>query len=151
MSENNSWDEELKIEANRCLNCKNSRCMEKCPLKNNIPQIMNLIKENKITEAFEENVKTNPLGAICGLVCPQEKACESACVRGIKGESVKIGKIEHLLNKNVIQELNLNNEQSEDSDTQNDNDYKVAIIGGGPARNIMRILSFKDGDKEYYF
>ncbi len=151
---NLNFDEETKnqivTEAKRCLSCKDARCVNACPLKNDIPSMLSKVKEQKFEEAFLEDRKYNPLGVICGLVCPLEKQCESACVRGIKERPLKIGKIEAYICKYAID--NAMQEKLEDDKTENtisnnainesvdfykDCEYskesKVAIIGGGPA------------------
>ena len=73
--------ENIKKEAERCLNCKNKKCQEGCPLGNNIPEFINAIKEENIEEAYNILCKTTVLPAICGLICPHEKNCEAFCIR----------------------------------------------------------------------
>ena len=81
-------------EADRCLHCKNSPCVSGCPVNVPIPDFIALVREGKITEAYQKITSQNALPAICGRVCPQESQCESKCVRGIKGEPVAIGRLE---------------------------------------------------------
>ena len=122
----NDIKQTLVEESKRCLNCSSPRCVQACPLHNNIPQILSLVKESRFEEAFYIEMENNPLGAICGLVCPHEKLCMGACIRRIKGKSVKIGKIEHNLCQLFLTDIKPKN-------VQKTSDKKVAIIGGGPA------------------
>ena len=92
------YSEETAIdEANRCLNCKNMPCVEGCPVKIRIPEFIAKIREGEFEEAYKIITKTSSLPAVCGRVCPQETQCESKCVRGIKGESVGIGRLERFV------------------------------------------------------
>ena len=77
--------EEAVTEAARCLNCKNAKCIEGCPVNINIPGFISKVKENDIEGAYEVISESSALPAICGRVCPQESQCESKCIRGIKG------------------------------------------------------------------
>ena len=125
-------ENEINELASRCLNCQNPRCAEACPLHTNIPKMISKVKEKNLEDAYEIIRKTNPLGAICGLICPHEKQCEGSCVRGIKGEPVSIGKIENYVCKNA---LDKNDGKIKSSSEENilPKQIKVAIIGGGPA------------------
>ena len=89
--------EEAMEEASRCINCKNAKCIQGCPVSINIPAFVNAVKEGKITEAADIIAESSALPAICGRVCPQETQCESKCVRGIKGDAVSIGKLERFV------------------------------------------------------
>ena len=75
--------EMAKNEAARCLNCKNRPCMEGCPVGVHIPEFIGHVAKGEFDEAFKTIKLTNSLPAVCGRVCPQEKQCESRCVRGI--------------------------------------------------------------------
>ena len=81
-------------EANRCLNCKNMPCVSGCPVGVKIPSFIDCIKKGEFAKAYSVIRETNSLPAICGRVCPQENQCEKHCVRGVKGESVAIGRLE---------------------------------------------------------
>ena len=86
------YTEEMAIdEAQRCLNCKNPKCVEGCPVNVHIPEFISKVAEGKFDEAFSVITSTNSLPAICGRVCPQENQCEGKCIRGIKGEPVGKG------------------------------------------------------------
>ena len=89
--------EEAMEEATRCLNCKNARCIQGCPVSINIPAFIQEVKAGNIEEAYKVIGKSSALPAICGRVCPQESQCEGKCVRGIKGEAVSIGKLERFV------------------------------------------------------
>ena len=90
-------EEEAVAEASRCLNCKNARCVQGCPVKIDIPAFVKEVKEGNFEEAYAIITKENALPAICGRVCPQENQCEGKCVRGIKTESVGIGRLERFV------------------------------------------------------
>ena len=81
-------------EAQRCLDCKNAPCRTGCPVSVKIPRFIEKVRENDFEAAYDIITSTNSLPAVCGRVCPQEKQCESKCVRGIKGKSVAIGALE---------------------------------------------------------
>lgn len=117
-------DEALK-EASRCLNCKNKPCVQGCPVNIDIPAFIKKIKEEKFDEALTIIEKESSLSRICGRVCPQESQCEKYCVRGIKGESLAIGRLERFVSDNVIKNNN-------NIDIVK-NGKKVAIIGSGPS------------------
>ena len=89
------YTEEMAIdEAQRCLNCKTKPCMQGCPVSVKIPEFLTYMKDGDFEGAYQKIKETNALPAVCGRVCPQEKQCESKCVRGIKGEPVGIGRLE---------------------------------------------------------
>ena len=119
--------EEAKLEAARCLQCKRPRCVEGCPVSINIPAFIQYIVDGDPKGAFEEISKCSDLPAICGRVCPQEIQCEERCIRGIKGDSVAIGKLERFAadwaRENKVVPIK----------ADNSNNIKVAVIGAGPA------------------
>ena len=81
-------------EASRCLNCKTRPCVSGCPVNVNIPDFLMHVSKGEFEEAYQVITRTNGLPAVCGRVCPQETQCEGKCVRGIKGDSVSIGRLE---------------------------------------------------------
>ena len=89
--------EEAMEEASRCLNCKNPQCMQGCPVSINIPGFIAKVKDGDFKAAYDIISESSSLPAVCGRVCPQERQCESKCIRGIKGEAVSIGKIERFV------------------------------------------------------
>jgi glutamate synthase (NADPH/NADH) small chain len=82
------------LEADRCIQCKDPRCMAGCPVNVNIPRFIGLVSQGKINEAAQCLLCDNALPAITGRVCPQETQCEIVCVRGAKGSPVGIGYLE---------------------------------------------------------
>ena len=90
-------EEEAVLEASRCLNCKNARCIAGCPVKIDIPTFISQVKEKDYLAAANTIAKSSALPAVCGRVCPQESQCEGQCVRGIKGEAISIGKLERFV------------------------------------------------------
>ena len=89
--------EEAMAEADRCLNCKTKPCVDGCPVNVPIPEFIEALSEWDVKKAYEILTSENRLPAICGRVCPQEKQCESKCVRGKKGEPVAIGRLERFV------------------------------------------------------
>ena len=86
--------EEAIQEAARCLNCPRSYCVDFCPARVPIPQFIQAVRAGAFEEAYQLiRVKNNMPGAT-GRICAQECQCESHCTRGIKGESVAIGRLE---------------------------------------------------------
>ncbi|MCQ2454614.1 MAG: NADPH-dependent glutamate synthase [Clostridia bacterium] len=114
-------------EANRCLNCKNKPCVSGCPVNVQIPEFIEKVKEGDFLSAYEIIKKTNALPAVCGRVCPQESQCEGKCVRGIKGESVAIGRLERF-----VADYFIANGIEKNPDIKK-NGKKVAVIGAGPS------------------
>ena len=121
--EENFTEEQAKAEASRCLNCKNPRCVQGCPVNIKIPDFIKAIKEDKLEEAGKIIRQTSMLPSVCGRVCPQERQCEGKCILGLKGEAVAIGALERYVGDNTIPET---------SDIH-PSGKKVAIIGSGCA------------------
>ena len=115
-------------EAKRCLNCHNSLCRTGCPVSVRIPEFIAKVAEGDFDAAYEIITSTNSLPAVCGRVCPQEKQCESKCVRGIKGESVGIGRLERF-----VADYHMNKEVKDEVKVPESNGHRVAIVGSGPA------------------
>ncbi len=121
---------EMQEKVNYCLNCKAKPCSNKgCPLNNDIPTFIRLVKEGNMEEAYYTLLKTSILGSVCGRICPHYKQCMGSCVRGIKGESVQIGDIEaYISDYGLEHNLIKNIEKTEELKRKN-----IAVIGGGPA------------------
>ena len=122
------YTEEMAInEAKRCLQCKNAKCKTGCPIQIDIPAFIKMIAEGRFEDAYQIIYKDSVLPAVCGRVCSQENQCEKYCVRGIKCDSVAIGRLERFVadwhNKNIIEEIL----------KPTYNGHKVAVIGSGPA------------------
>ena len=122
------YTEEMAVEeAGRCLNCKNPKCVEGCPVNVRIPEFIAKVRERDFKAAYEIITSTNALPALSGRVCPQETQCESKCVRGIKGEPVAIGRLERFVADWYRTNVNAMPEKAPS------NGIKVAVVGSGPA------------------
>ena len=119
--------EEAKVEAERCLKCKNPLCQKGCPVSIEIPLFIKEIENGNIEEASKIIGRSSTLPAVCGRVCPQESQCEGKCIRGIKGEAISIGKLERFV-ADWARENGIKPEK-----TAAPNGKKVAVIGSGPA------------------
>lgn len=120
-------EETAMLEAQRCLSCKNMPCVSGCPVKIRIPDFIRQVANGDFEEAYRIISEASSLPAVCGRVCPQENQCEGKCVRGIKGESVAIGRLERFVADwhNAHASGNPNKPQP--------NGHRVAVIGSGPA------------------
>ena len=119
--------EEAQLEATRCLNCKNPRCVAACPVNINIPAFIQKVAEGDLSAASAIIAEDSSLPSICGRVCPQETQCEGSCILGIKGEPVAIGKLERF-----VGDWSLENECKSCVEIT-PNGKKVAVIGSGPS------------------
>ena len=123
--------EEALLEATRCLNCKNPRCVSACPVGLKIPVFISKLVENDIPGAAAVIAEDSSLPAVCGRVCPQETQCEGSCILGVKGEPVAIGKLERFVadySRSHPEEL-----RPEAVQERKQSAAKVAVIGSGPA------------------
>ena len=127
-------------EANRCINCKTKPCMSGCPVNVDIPDFISFIKDGDIESAYRKIKEKNFLPAVCGRVCPQENQCEKQCVRGIKGESVSIGRLERFC-ADWARENGIETENAPEEIKQK----KVAVIGAGPAGLTCAGVLAQDG------
>lgn len=121
--EENFTPEQVKLEASRCLNCKNPRCVKGCPVNIQIPRFISALKEDNLEKAGEIIRETSMLPSVCGRVCPQERQCEGKCVLGIKGEAIAIGALERYVGDNT----------QPNADICPPTGKKVAIVGSGCA------------------
>lgn len=119
--------EEIKKQAQYCLNCKAKPCMSGCPLSNDIPEFISCIKEEKYEDAFKVLSDTTIFESICGRICPQKSQCEGSCIRGRKSDSVHIGELETFIGDYALENINTKIKEAEDDCK------KVAIIGSGPS------------------
>jgi glutamate synthase (NADPH/NADH) small chain len=119
--------EEAVLEAHRCIQCKNPRCVQACPVQIKIPEFISAVKNKDFAQAADIIAEDSSLPAICGRVCPQESQCEGSCVLGVKGEPVNIGKLERFV-ADWGRKENYYNPTKVPT-----NGFKVAVIGSGPA------------------
>jgi len=116
------------LEADRCLQCKDPRCIRGCPVSVNIPRFIRLLSEGKIAEAAQSLLCDNALPAVTGRVCPQETQCEIECVRGAKGMPVGIGYLER-----YVADWARTHRDQFPAAKPAPNGRRVAIVGSGPA------------------
>ena len=119
--------DEAMEEASRCINCKNAKCMQGCPVSINIPAFVHEVKEGNFEKAYQIISESSALPAICGRVCPQESQCEGKCIRGIKGEAISIVKLERFVSEWAIEK------GIRPAAPAEKNGKKVAVIGSGPS------------------
>ena len=124
-------------EANRCLGCKVPQCQKGCPIHTPIPEVIRLLKDNKLDEAGRLLFENNPLTTVCSLVCNHEKQCEGHCVLGIKGAPVHFSTIENYISSTYASKMTQGPHPS--------NGKKVAIVGSGPAGITIAILMARYG------
>lgn len=130
-------------EANRCLQCKNPRCRQGCPIHTNIPEMIRLFKEDRMLEAAYLLFDNNPLSIVCSLVCNTERQCEGSCVRGIKSNPIHISAIEHYISDACFERIAI--------EKAPDNGKKVGVIGAGPAGMTIAVILASRGYKVTIF
>ena len=114
-------------EAKRCLNCPKKPCVSACPVQIDIPAFIACVANEDMEGAYKVLSASSALPAVCGRVCPQENQCEGKCVRGVKGESVAIGRLERFV-------ADWHREHSAEKPVKPAaNGHKVAVIGAGPS------------------
>ena len=122
------YTEDMAIhEASRCLGCKHKPCVGGCPVNIDIPEFINKVALGEFEQAYKIISKSSSLPAVCGRVCPQESQCEGKCVRGIKGDSVGIGRLERFVADYHMEH------STEAVEKVKSNGKKVAVIGAGPS------------------
>lgn len=117
-----------QLEASRCIQCKNPKCLIGCPVRVNIPDFIKQVAKGDFLEAARIIKETNTLPAVTGRVCPQEDQCEKYCVIGIKGEPLAIGKLERF-----VADYERLHQEVTAIETAPSTGKKIAIIGAGPA------------------
>jgi glutamate synthase (NADPH/NADH) small chain len=120
-------EEQALEEANKCLQCRNPKCIGGCPVEVPIKEFIELIREKKYMDAALKIKETNSLPAVCGRVCPQETQCEQPCIYGIRNEPIAIGRLERF----VADYARAHDEPLPKLPKKNGK--KVAVIGSGPA------------------
>lgn len=120
-------EETALAEAVRCIQCKNTPCMQGCPVGINIPGFIKKIAEHDFAGAIDILKDKNNLPAICGRVCPQENQCEKYCTIGKKNEPVAIGRLERFAADWEMQQ------PPKPVEIAASNGKKVAIVGSGPS------------------
>ncbi len=128
---------DILSEAQRCLKCKKPLCKEGCPVKTDIPIIMQMFLDGKMDEAGEKLFENNPLSALCSLICPHEKNCMGHCVLNRKGAPIKFFEVENYISTFYLEKARLNKVDQ--------NGHMVGIIGGGPAGLTLAIILAKRG------
>ena len=119
--------DEARLEASRCLHCKNPRCVAACPVSIRIPDFIGALHTGDLQQAADIIAGDSSLPSICGRVCPQESQCEGSCILGIKGEPVAIGKLERFIGDWKLEH------GAAAAQAAPRNGHKVAVIGSGPA------------------
>ena len=126
---NLGFNEQLAlIEADRCLQCKDPRCVSGCPVGVNIPHFIDLFSKGKIAEAAQSLLCDNALPGVTGRVCPQETQCEAECVRGAKGKPVGIGYLER-----YIADWSRTHREQLVTAKPTPTGKRIAIVGSGPS------------------
>lgn len=127
-------EEEARLEAMRCLQCKNAPCMEGCPVRIRIKDFIGAIAEGDTRKALEIIKENSLLPAVCGRVCPQEVQCQEKCTVGLKfkdvSKSVSIGRLERFA---ADREANRGGVPKVAPPTGK----KVAVIGSGPGGIVV--------------
>ena len=121
----------IVAEANRCLNCKNPRCQQGCPVHTPIPTIIQMFKEGKLMEAGQRLFENNPMSAVCAIVCNHEKQCAGNCIRGIKDTPVHFSSIEQYISDMYLDRMEIQRPAKKDK--------RAAVIGCGPAGMTVAI------------
>ena len=121
----------IVAEANRCLNCKNPRCQQGCPVHTPIPMIIQMFKEGKLIEAGQNLFENNPMSAVCAIVCNHEKQCAGNCIRGVKDTPVHFSSIEQYISDMYLDRMEIERPAKKDK--------RAAVIGCGPAGMTVAI------------
>lgn len=120
-------DDEALREASRCLQCANPQCVKGCPVGVRIPEFIAAILNGSVEDAYKVISSSSSLPAVCGRVCPQEKQCESKCIRGFKGDAIAIGALERYVADYALEH------KLSSLKVKKKIGKKVAIIGSGPS------------------
>jgi glutamate synthase (NADPH) small chain len=125
--------EQARLEAMRCLQCKNAPCVSGCPVAIRIPDFLKAAAEGRFADAIAIIRENSLLPAVCGRVCPQESQCQLNCTVGkiLKdvNKSVSIGRVERF-----VADLQRESETGQSiPEVKPESGKKLAVIGSGPA------------------
>jgi glutamate synthase (NADPH) small chain len=118
------------LEAERCIQCKDPKCVQGCPVAVNIPRFIDFVAKGEMGSAAQSLLCDNALPAVTGRVCPQETQCEVDCVRGIKGKPVAIGYLERYVADWAMKNAAAVTPAAPRSTVSG---RKVVVVGAGPA------------------
>jgi len=118
-----------RLEAMRCLQCKNAPCIKGCPVQIRIQDFVGAIAEGDFKKALAIIKENSLLPAVCGRVCPQEVQCQQTCTVGLKfkdaTKAVSIGRLERFV-------ADLDQDSESVPAVARETGMKVAVIGSGP-------------------
>jgi len=115
------------LEAERCLLCRDPKCVTGCPVMVSIPRFIELLSQGNLPEAAQCLLSDNALPSITGRVCPQETQCEVECIRGQKGLPVAIGYLER-----YVGDWARGHGEHQSLRIAPPTGRKVAVVGSGP-------------------
>ena len=130
-------------EARRCLKCKKPMCVEGCPVRTPIPQMIELFLDGKSDEAGKQLFENNPLSTVCALVCNHEAQCEGHCIQARKGTPIHWSSIEDYISEKYLDRMKVEKAPW--------NGQRAAIIGSGPAGLTIAIMLARKGYKVTLF
>lgn len=119
----------------RCLQCKNPGCSAACPLGNDIPTIVRLVREGKFAMAVQ--VVGHPFGGVCGYVCPHENQCQGGCVLAKRGQAVPTGEAEATAFTNSPYVVARRDDKLAGR--------RVAVVGGGVSGITFAVKCYESG------
>jgi dihydropyrimidine dehydrogenase (NAD+) subunit PreT len=118
---------DVKVEANRCLNCFDAPCTVACPTSIDIPRFIRRIAAGDLAGSARTIMEANPMGASCARVCPTDELCEGACVYAPDNSPIRIGQLQQHATDWLIADGRLLFAPGKATGK------RVAIVGGGPA------------------
>ncbi len=118
---------DVKVEANRCLNCYDAPCMAACPTSIDIPRFIRRIAAGDLAGSARTIMEANPMGASCARVCPTDELCEGACVYAPDNSPIRIGQLQQHATDWLIADGRLLFKPGPATGK------RVAVVGGGPA------------------